>query len=150
MKKVLMLVALLVPVCLVSSLMAAQTLTVTGKITRGDLGASSKGAWMANPDAGKFTVPAGKTAKSFKASNGSNADNKAWSIVEYVNGRNVEVYAFQEAPTNWNATFQKFMSRAAQETPVPLGNLTLGPGTYLVYVSGTIGAKVDLTLTIVP
>ena len=42
------------------------------------------------------------------------------------------------------------MSREAEETPVPLGNLTLGPGTYLVYVAGTIGAKVDLTLAIVP
>ncbi len=149
-KTFLIILTLSLSLVLAAALMAGQKVTVTAKITKGDLGAGSKGTWMAHNEPAKIVIPPGKQAVNFSAQNGSNFENKGWSIKRDQDGRQTDVYAFQMAPTNWNATFQKFMDRAPKETPVPLKNLTLGPGTYFVYVSGSPGAFLNLTFTLNP
>ncbi len=82
------------------------------------------------PENGTIVVPAGKTAKSFRVTTLSHGSSCGVSAIDY---------------TGWGITnhyrYFKPASGSVTDNP-PLSTLTLGPGTYHLYVDGGDGAQV--------
>lgn len=92
--------------------------TVKAKLTQGSWGS-------VNTEPARIEVPSGNVACNFSALNGSNNNDRGWTIVSE-NGRNVYTYT------------------TSNEDPVSLSNLKLNSGVYYVYVSGTAGSNVTV------
>lgn len=148
MKKVLILTLIFILPLTILTTYAATTNTVKSTIDRGQ--------WGAEQHLGTFIVPSGSTAVNFSASVANYDQNGPTGYPEFLidqrlpSGGTTTVFRQYWTGTNWNVTFQKFMSYGKVEEPVPLKSLKLGPGEYIFSIGGYPGSSGTLTFTMVP
>jgi hypothetical protein len=131
-----------VSLCVVAATEAGdQRITVTASIGHGGLGAGQT-EWMAARNVGMFTVPPNGTAINFEC----RLDE--FSIYSLgPSGNQIDRFR-RDIKKEWNSQLRQFVETGTVDTPVPLNNLVLGPGTYFFFVPGKPGSAGTLSLTI--
>lgn len=94
------------------------------------------------PNVGKFTVPPNGTAINFECR------LDVFSIYSLdPSGKEIDRFR-RDIKKEWNSQLRQFVETGTVDTPVPLNNLVLGPGTYYFFVPGKPGSAGSLSLTI--
>ncbi|MCL5773136.1 MAG: hypothetical protein M1536_01990 [Firmicutes bacterium] len=125
----------------------------------------SPGQWVAEQHIGILTVPQGNSASNFTAN--ISIYNEWGKLMKYPtftiqkrndDGNYITVYEQSWMKYEWDRMYNRYArnwdkymhEKRLVETPVPLSQLTLGPGHYVVNMDGYGGSSLTLTCTIQP